>query len=988
MFWRIAWCCFVSALLLNQPEVSVAVDGVDEQDYEVDEDNFDLRGYLEGHAEWLTTLLNTGQNWRTLSLSIEHYRQHDAQEGKDYPRRRPHEPGYSAALRRIESFLRLQETRRDRHAAAHSTLVIYHLGHYDTTVPSDVLFNNVVLFAHALAMDSAENSTNFYWINALNEPTNQLVDILRKQANEQHNVALVEWKLAPTDVYIHLKTLMLLQKPIAGEYTANLSHPDNNDKARDDVGFGTMMFFSQGVRGPTMLQERGEWIDRYRSLFLPAENNVGLVGSTLSCELRPHVQSHAFMLSRRSLSVILEEYAENNVALVHRYMDLVERYEMGLSETIQRHGLRIAALVHEQYAPNKYFENNCLELTRPSSTTRSNSALLSIDWDWVQSSFTSLNYHTTTISPLSFCEWFVSSIPLHKWGGGLFRMTGFVCPDVKLVMQSVLVNTQRTYINKSSILSQLRIPESLLPDSFPVAAVNRLYYRELLVSPIVSDGEGNSTEISASDVCFVVYVPDEVILDSYRVLRNLNESIPNLLERDQFIGLQPLFACKLMIWNESFHSTFTDCFLVYILALSRQVDQHFLVVFYTFNASLLRPMQELLMDCEKCRFLSIPVEFRSRSDMSEEVKSHFDLSNCNNVNFSMVPQDSHLAIMDEMAKTMSSCNWLIWLHAKTVIGSQFVAQLRVLDNQEVDVVLPIVDALRLTDEDLFHKEQKTFIMMDELLQQSIPNVAISSSFRPAFCSRLFESFPTATVFYPSTTIDRSKPTFSLTSVDVHEWFGMRNIAFRRDIFQLERLSYLQSNVTKKRSFSLSYLVNDRLLRTHKLGSLKNISFDTMLFELPSPLWCMASEHVFLDSPFASRRRCFAHKDVFLISDRDHPQFRDLTKDEANEWEMERIRRKNGNPSSNDIWKDYVFIDSEIESSWKVMIEDFPRKRWTNRSPQHNRFDWSYVMGNESRQSCLRLTAHGLTEEIQLEFSKRNPDVHFEPIVHDEFWLVD
>jgi hypothetical protein len=65
-------------------------------------------------------------------------------------------------------------------------------------------------------------------------------------------------------------------------------------------GFGTIIALKQGTRGP--LVRAKTWMDEFSAALSP---EVKLVGPVLSCEKRPHVQTHMFAFETSILELFL-----------------------------------------------------------------------------------------------------------------------------------------------------------------------------------------------------------------------------------------------------------------------------------------------------------------------------------------------------------------------------------------------------------------------------------------------------------------------------------------------------------------------------------------------------------------------------------------------------------------------------------------------------------------------------------------------------------
>jgi hypothetical protein len=65
-------------------------------------------------------------------------------------------------------------------------------------------------------------------------------------------------------------------------------------------GFGTIIALKQGTRGP--LVRAKTWMDEFSAAL---STEVKLVGPVLSCEKRPHVQTHMFAFETSILELFL-----------------------------------------------------------------------------------------------------------------------------------------------------------------------------------------------------------------------------------------------------------------------------------------------------------------------------------------------------------------------------------------------------------------------------------------------------------------------------------------------------------------------------------------------------------------------------------------------------------------------------------------------------------------------------------------------------------
>eukprot|EP01034_Spumella_vulgaris_P023118 gene23118-29311_t len=132
------------------------------------------------------------------------------------------------------------------------------------------------------------------------------------------------------------------------------------------LGFTAVVFLNQGVRGPLTHRNDGLWLGEYRKLL--DSNNVGLVGSIISCEFTPHVQTHIFAMKTSSLHSVLCGGAESNGkgsskfsgSEAKTWQEVVKLTEVALSSSIIKGGQNISALLHEKRTGSPYFSGECL----------------------------------------------------------------------------------------------------------------------------------------------------------------------------------------------------------------------------------------------------------------------------------------------------------------------------------------------------------------------------------------------------------------------------------------------------------------------------------------------------------------------------------------------------------------------------------------------------------------------------------------------------
>ncbi len=84
------------------------------------------------------------------------------------------------------------------------------------------------------------------------------------------------------------------------------------------------------MRGPLVLRDKGSWLVEYRRLL--DNNNVGLVGSTISCEATPHVQTHVFAMQSHLFLRVMDIIDSGPRA--NTWLGIIAQFEVGLSTTV------------------------------------------------------------------------------------------------------------------------------------------------------------------------------------------------------------------------------------------------------------------------------------------------------------------------------------------------------------------------------------------------------------------------------------------------------------------------------------------------------------------------------------------------------------------------------------------------------------------------------------------------------------------------------
>mmetsp|Transcript_21617 Transcript_21617/g.36213 ORF Transcript_21617/g.36213 Transcript_21617/m.36213 type:complete len:702 (+) Transcript_21617:56-2161(+) len=284
------------------------------------------------------------------------------------------------------------------------SLIMYHVGMPSKEDSVDVLANNIRMFAEAMATHTEQTRNHgFYIFRVAGGTENSLTQYLRFGFPR---ASILMCSHTQSDIDIHIQTLTMLGKDFVH-------------------AFGSVLFFSGRARGPFYERNNGEWISSYENI-LTKNPNVGIVGSTINCQIQPHVQSHAFaMRSDVAWDVMTSLHPERGKKRKnHQHM------EIALSVETQNAGYKMASLLYKYRTGNAVFNGQCVEGRGQGVQTKSN--------------------------PTSWCDLKPREVMFMKWGGLPLRVRGFFCHET---MQRILNSTYNLGTKEPSM--QLVMPETI-----------------------------------------------------------------------------------------------------------------------------------------------------------------------------------------------------------------------------------------------------------------------------------------------------------------------------------------------------------------------------------------------------------------------------------------------------------------------------------------------------------------------------------------------
>ena len=368
-----------------------------------------------------------------------------------------------------------------------------------------------------------------------------------------------------------------------------------------------------------------------------------------------------------------------------------------------------------------------------------------------------------------------------------------------------------------------------------------------------------------------------------------------------------------------------------------------------------------------------------------------------------------------LADGLQRCQWLSWIQSNTILGSEVVNEVvRTFTSSNpsypnaqspatgsyttptVDIVLPPLDSSRL----IHAAHDKT---MSEYLSRSLSpslnrtNTETDNKKRKVTSRKPHEQYCIRTLnrlyqwthgrtIYPPLSPPRPEPN-NHPNWSYEHHFPLRNAFMRKYVYLSERQQYETmykgERDRQQTRFDLRYLVRDRFLQYKKLPVVMGSNevntpytkstdtyattttglggaYSTMMFELPSLLWCHSSENVYFDHPIPSKRRCLSRKSTDDINFLDHPPVEDLPPLIRSTIQSQKLNITAATALlgiREDLGEELVKVDSDRGGS-RYMKVVYDNKKWIKgkRNFDDLIFDWKHFVLNDN--CCLRLSEFG------------------------------
>jgi len=308
----------------------------------------------------------------------------------DYPVNMPSNKSLDGCLGRLRALLSDYQTQQV--PLEQRSLVLFHIGDIGIAQNSiDIAGNNIKIFVSSVLHHSATaHQRAFYVFNVVKGLKNPLAIHLPSFANSP-NMAMLEWKYASSDLGTHLHTVGLIGSDMVSQ-------------------FYSVVFLNQGVRGPLTSRTEGQWMLELNKLMY--SNNVALAGPTISCEVSPHVQTHAFSLRSDILPHVLSEMKKNMSTKFVSWQEMIASLEVGLTGVVMRAGHNVSSLLYDRRGYSYFQEGKCLRKNGPRSRFE--------------------------LNPASWCDVTPEEVIFIKYGGEPMRTPGFMCNSTIAAMDDYL----------------------------------------------------------------------------------------------------------------------------------------------------------------------------------------------------------------------------------------------------------------------------------------------------------------------------------------------------------------------------------------------------------------------------------------------------------------------------------------------------------------------------------------------------------------------
>lgn len=769
-------------------------------------EEFDWRAYLELYPD-------LAQHLGSKEEAVFHFLKFGDKENRKFPKVLPSQPGLGIAHKKLLAFTKNMDSKNipleDR------TMIMYVAEKISSRHSLEAAVNNIKIFNAAVEKDANDESTNFYLFNVIEKKDNRLTRHMISL--DAPNVAVLDRTIAPSAMFVHLRSVSLFKYSI-------------------EKRFGSVIFLSQNVRGPFLYREKAQWIQEYRKLLF--QGNVGIVGPTISCEDKAHVQTHMFMLRSRIIPLILKEY--NNHKKTKFIESIQHFYKIGISELLLSNGWNISSYLYATRLKQNAFTGQCLSGEQYD------------DLPIIQ-------------DPTKWCKIQPEEVLFYDWGGDFIRIR-HTCQHFIGNMQHFLINLQH---NEPQL--KLKIPEVLQGGEY--YDLYKSYNLEMWRNYAISKATVKLQREQLKDKVCLLVRSSKVNEISTKLLDPSKSLAENTLET----GIDDFVRCKLM----SLHSFFllflhqsVVCFCMYDfcpIALLRQTDPNWEAVFFLADDSddFIQRLKDILNKYSESRIQYMDVPAEHRPAFNRIVAGY--------------PATDYVL---KKFLDRPDCHWISATNADNVYGSDVIRNVRrtktpeVIDDAVMKQHLEIMNHLEdvsppdmilvPVDSRNFGEQGKAFFVQSShgcLIIIGFPMIDYVVRRLKSKWDRYCEGIMATLSVHEFTYTVQPRPVLARTD--------LASVFFVREKLAQEGILFSNfSDVSRypckgcQDGYLTEYLVKEKSWSYKRLGidGLKSV-----VFHGPSPTWCIAEGHIWFDHPDVNGVRCYRMSTIQALRMSDSPQ---------------------------------------------------------------------------------------------------------------------
>jgi hypothetical protein len=310
-------------------------------------------------------------------------------------------------------------------------LVVYHVGAATIEASLEASVNNLKLFTAAVNSHLLTSKLRAYYI----------FNVVGGNAS---------WAMKENLLPTHLKNVLVLSSSSDKEYLR--SHIDivQNLGTKVMSMVQTVVFLSDHVRGPFSDRINGQWLQVITGLF-EENSRLGILGSLVSCEIAPHVQTHMFSARSSILADVFQKLLASqsaasaistSIQTPSPVLNSNQLLDITFTRIVTKLGYQVTSILNARRFNNTVFHGTCRRKRKlPTGSTTSSATLEAV---------------AVHSNPLTWCDLDPVLAMFVPWGGVFLKVRGFYCDDM---VQAILTNTIQIALAEPA--TNVSLPETI-----------------------------------------------------------------------------------------------------------------------------------------------------------------------------------------------------------------------------------------------------------------------------------------------------------------------------------------------------------------------------------------------------------------------------------------------------------------------------------------------------------------------------------------------